>query len=66
MARSDTIKAGRSFEFEIHVLAHGVISERTIRAILDYGQYQGLGQFRSGSFGRFTYELEKIAVEKAA
>ena len=66
LARSDTVKEGRIFDCEIHVLAPGVISETTIRKILDYGQYQGLGQFRSGSFGRFDYELKKISREKAA
>ena len=49
LARSDTILAGRSFEFEIHVLAPGIIAGKTIRAILDYGQYQGLGQEVSGA-----------------
>lgn len=58
LARSDYVEAGRVINFEIHVLS--TITEKMLKAILDYGQYQGLGQFRSGSYGRFTYKLEKM------
>jgi hypothetical protein len=60
LARSDSIKAGAKLTFEIHIPYKCEITEKKLREILDYGQYQGLGQWRNASHGRFTYELEEI------
>jgi hypothetical protein len=50
------------FVFEVWVLPLGQreITEKVLRSWLEYGQYQGLGEWRSGSYGRFTYELAVI------
>lgn len=58
LARSDTAPKGSSIEFELVVL--GVVSEALLREWLDYGQYSGMGQWRSGGWGRFEYTLEKV------
>lgn len=60
LARSDVINAGRKFKVEVRVLRESVISEKTLQAILDYGQYQGLGQWRTGGYGRFAYTLSEV------
>lgn len=58
LARSDYISAGTQFEFEIKLYPpHKAINEELIKTLLDYGQYMGFGQFRNGSFGRFSYEI---------
>jgi len=60
VVRSDFIKKGRSLEFEIHILEQGVMGRNTLENLLDYGKYKGLGQFRNGSYGRFTYTLKAV------
>jgi hypothetical protein len=56
LARSDTVNEGTSFECELRLI-EGEVTEKILLQLLDYGQLQGLGQFRSGSYGRFTYEV---------
>mgnify|MGYP001617054869 CR=1 FL=1 len=64
LIRSDQIAAGASVSFELevlHVVQKGkvVISQELIEEILSFGRLKGLGQWRNGSFGRFTYTLAK-------
>lgn len=58
LARSDTCPEGTEIEFEIEVL--GLIKEDLLREWMDYGKYMALGQWRSGGWGRFTYEMEQL------
>lgn len=60
LAKSDVVHAGTTFEVEIHVLQQKEISQKVIEECLAYGQYQGIGQFRNGSWGRVACEIEKI------
>lgn len=53
LARSDMLAEGTEISFEIRWLPHAAINDKLIRELLDYGQYQGLGQFRNGGYGRF-------------
>lgn len=53
--RSDVCPAGSKLSFYVAVL--GLVSGKLLREWLDYGALQGLGQWRSGGFGRFTYEI---------
>lgn len=57
LVRSDMVNAGTVLKCELRLLKHKEINEDLLRELLDYGQFQGLGQFRNGSFGRFSYEL---------
>jgi len=57
LARSETIPAASSMEFE--VIALGVISESVLKEWLDYGALRGMGQWRNAGYGRFTYKLTK-------
>jgi len=65
LKRSDYIEAGAGLRFEIDILPLGgkQITEATLRKWFDYGQYVGISEWRNGSFGRFTYTLEKVGVE---
>lgn len=58
LARSEMLPAGTWFECEITVLG-GVITEKILRSLLDYGQFKGFGQWRNGGYGRFEYDLTK-------
>jgi hypothetical protein len=58
LARSDTVPAGTTMEFEVHTL--GQVSQALLEEWLDYGCLRGLRQWRNAGFGTFTYELEKL------
>lgn len=59
LARSDYLSEGSSLEFEIRVIqGKEKIDKGFLESILDYGQLCGLGQFRNGSYGRFSYKLK--------
>ena len=56
LARSEMLPAGVEFSCELVVLSI-VITEKLLRELLDYGAFKGLGQWRNGSYGRFSYTL---------
>lgn len=58
LAKSDTLPVGTTIEFDVEVL--GAITEAMLREWFTYGSRMGLGQWRSGSYGRFEYEMEKL------
>lgn len=58
LARSDTCPVGTTLTCTVKLLAG--ITEEHLREWLDYGQFLGLGQWRSGGWGRFTYEMEEV------
>jgi hypothetical protein len=63
LKRSDYVDAGTHFEARIIVLPLGQveIKESHLRAWLDYGRFQGFGEWRNGSYGRFDFELTRIS-----
>lgn len=68
LTRSDLIPAGTLLTFQLVVMAPGGIKRNLIEEVLDYGQYIGLGQWRSGSYGRFAVnsfeEIESLEAGK--
>jgi hypothetical protein len=57
LTKSDIIKAGSTFSFEIAVLDNPKFDLDPIREALDYSQFYGIGQWRgSGGYGKFTVE----------
>ena len=65
LARSDMVSAGKgqvTLEFDITILPNeskkgdGVTLD-LVKFLLSYGQYQGMGQWRNASNGRFTVEF---------
>jgi hypothetical protein len=60
VVRSDSVPAGTEVGFTIHVLKGGGITRPLLEMVFSYGNYQGLGQWRSGGYGRFDLvRLEK-------
>lgn len=59
LARSDYVDAGTVVNFTVKIVPHkgNELSEKVIKSLFDYGQFCGLGQFRNGSYGRFTVEF---------
>lgn len=53
LARSDFVKEGTQIKFSIELLSHKEITWEVINRLFEYGQLQGLGQFRNGGYGRF-------------
>jgi len=69
LARSDVIKAGSRLCLHLHVLKGAGITHKCLQDVLEYGGYMGLGQWRSGGFGRFRVvklELVEAAKKSAA
>lgn len=67
LARSETVPAGSWIEFDIVMLRDE--DEDWLMEMLDYGEFMGLGQWRSGSKGSFVYEIiedKKKAAKKKA
>lgn len=55
LARSEQIGAGAKIEIEIGFF-EGSENWELIEEILDYGAFNGIGQWRNASYGRFTWE----------
>jgi hypothetical protein len=58
LAKSEVAPAGTKVEFNLVVL--GVATEAILREWMDFGQFSGLGQWRSGGYGRLSYALTKL------
>lgn len=57
LANSETVPAGSVLEFDIVILDDSL--EAYVRAWLDYGKFNGLGQWRNAGHGRFSWELRE-------
>ena len=55
LARSEEIPAGAQMEFEIRSL-RGEQDDEILREWLDYGRFNGIGQWRNSGRGRFLWE----------
>lgn len=54
LARSDMLREGCSVKFQVEIIENKEsINEAWVRELFQYGRFQGLGQFRNGSYGRF-------------
>ncbi len=54
LVRSDYFDEGKEIQFEIGIIKNPKFSIEDVTKLFDYGQYQGLGQWRNGGYGRFT------------
>ena len=59
VARSEELPEGTWLECVLEIY-DGPISEPLLLDLLSYGERKGLGQWRNGGHGRFTFELEKV------
>lgn len=55
LAISEEVPAGATCEFAIHVLSDD--HEKAVMEWLDYGMWNGIGQWRNSGKGRFSYEI---------
>ena len=55
LASSESIPAGATMTFEIHMLVPS--HEKAVLEMLDYGMLRGFGQWRNSGKGRFMYEV---------
>jgi hypothetical protein len=53
LAKSDTVPAGTKLSFQIELFEHKEIDAKVLRTLLEFGRFNGLGQFRTGGYGRF-------------
>jgi hypothetical protein len=58
LARSEQLPEGTKFTCSLEVY-RGQITYEIIYHLLTYGEHKGLGQWRNGGFGRFTFTLTK-------
>ena len=54
IAKSETVPEGTTLTFKVTVLDDSLMDY--VRAWLDYGKFNGLGQWRNSGKGRFTWE----------
>lgn len=54
LANSETVPAGTTLEFEIQIFDKALVPY--VRAWLNYGKYNGLGQWRNSGKGRYIWE----------
>lgn len=57
LARSEIVEAGNKIKCEFKIVPNKEITPKVICSILEYGELKGLGQFRNGSYGRFSYKV---------
>ena len=63
IAKSDFIRPGAVMNMEFHVVDCDdgkLFTISTLKDILSYGAYQGLGQFRNGSYGQFEFNIKAM------
>ena len=54
LSKSEMLPEGTTAEFTVKVLQDDLLNR--VKEWLDYGALNGLGQWRNGSYGRFTWE----------
>ena len=59
LVSSTAASEGTVMEFTIRILG-GVITAKMLAEWFEYGQFSGLGQWRSGGYGRFTAEITAV------
>lgn len=59
LGSSEVLPIGTVLKCRLSLLA-GPISEKVLRLILDYGEYQGLGQWRTARWGSFEYKMKEV------
>jgi hypothetical protein len=53
LVRSDYMDEGTVIKFKLSVMEAGGIKLPCVKEVLSYGKFMGLGQWRSGGWGRF-------------
>ncbi|HPE06283.1 MAG TPA: hypothetical protein PLW50_01025 [Smithellaceae bacterium] len=53
LIRSDAILQGKELGFTLNLIPHKELNKDLLKELLEYGMFNGLGQWRSGSYGQF-------------
>jgi len=56
LVASEMVDVPVEIEFEVHLLQQPDLTWDHVETALEYGQYKGLGQWRSGGWGSFRWE----------
>jgi hypothetical protein len=56
LTASEMIDLPAEATFTIQLIQHKEITMDTIRELLNYGRFQGIGQWRNGSYGQFEWQ----------
>lgn len=60
LVRSDFIAESGEFTFKMRLLDAGKLTAKIMQDVLEYGEYMGFGQWRSGGWGQFLYRMERL------
>lgn len=60
LARSEQLPEGTGFECFVQVFEASPITEDILRDLFGYGAHKGMGQWRNGSHGQFSFKLAKV------
>lgn len=60
LVRSDVIPPGATLTFDLTIIKNKWLNEKVVRYLFQYGEFCGLGQWRTADFGKFSFEMEKI------
>lgn len=63
LVRSDMVLPGTTMSFDIVTLLPDVLGEEFLRGCFERGRYVGFGQWRTASYGRFTFEMTEKSSE---
>jgi len=57
LVASEYLKAPTALQFGLQIIQNKEITFEVVEALLQYGAMKGIGQWRNGGFGQFTYEI---------
>jgi hypothetical protein len=60
LAKSEIVEAGAKLCFHLKVLKNSALTEETLRTLFGYGEFVGLGQWRSSGAGMYSFEMNKV------
>lgn len=60
LAKSEVVEAGATLEFTLKILPNSPLNEEVLRTLFAYGEFTGLGQWRSSGKGMFKVDVEKL------
>lgn len=62
LIKSDALAEGTRIGFQLHILDHEEVTPEAVERLLQYGEYLGLGRWRTGGYGQF--KLVKFARQR--
>lgn len=60
LAKSEVVPSGAKLEFTLKVMSGSAITEDVLDTLFNYGEWVGLGQWRSAGNGQFSFTMKKV------